>query len=123
MMAQQNTMQRLIATVSLIACTGLAYADPRIVYTRHALNVDIHDLDVTRSADQAVFRARIAHAADQVCGGRPDQGNRYNQAELTLLLPAYQRCRTVAILRAAAAAKVPAQLLTRNDQDKHDQSK
>ncbi len=116
-------MQRLIAIVSLIACTGLAHADPRMVYTRHALNADIHDLDLTRGVDQAVFRARIAHAADQVCGGRPDQGNRYDQAELTLLLPAYERCRRAAILRAAAAAKVPAQLLTRNDQDKHDQVK
>jgi len=120
-MAQQNTMQRLIVTVSLIACTGLAHADPLIVYTRHALNVDIRDLDLTRSADQAVLRARIAHAADQVCGRRPDQGNRYDQAELALLLPAYERCRTAAILRAAAAAKVPA--LTRNDQDKHDEGK
>ena len=118
-MAQQSNMQRFIATASLIVCTGLAYADPHIVYTRHALNVDIHDLDVTRSADQAVFGARIAHAADQVCGGRPDRGNRYDQAELTLLMPAYERCRTAAILRAAAAAKVPAQLLTQNDQDKH----
>ena len=116
-------MQRFIATASLIACTGLAHADPRIVYTRHALNVNIHDLDVTRSADQAVFGARIAHAADQVCGGRPDRGNRYNQAELTLLLPAYERCRTAAIQRAAAAIKAPAQSLTRNDQDKHDQVK
>jgi UrcA family protein len=112
-------MQRLIAAVSLIACAELAHADPRIVYARHALNVDIHDLDLTRGADQAVLRARIAHAADQVCGGRPEQGNRYDKAELALLLPAYERCRSAAIRGAAAAAKTPAQLLTQNDQSEH----
>ncbi|HWX90933.1 MAG TPA: UrcA family protein [Rhizomicrobium sp.] len=115
-------MLRLIATASLIATTsivwaGLARADPYLVYTHHATRVDVHDLDLTRDADLRILKVRIGRAADQVCGDRPDRGNRYNQTELKLLLPAYDRCRTAAIQRAAAAVKVPAQMLAGNDTD------
>lgn len=108
-------MLRLIATASLIAWAGLAQADPYLVYTHHAIRVDVHDLDLTRDADLGILKARIERASEQVCGGRPDQGNLYNQAELKLLLPAYDRCHTAAIQRAAAAMKVPAQMLAGND--------
>lgn len=116
-------MLRLIATASLIAWASLAHADPYLVYTHHVLRVDVHDLDLTRDADLRTLKVRIEYAADQVCGGRPDRGNRYSQAELTLLQPAYDRCRTAAIQRAAATMKVPAQMLAGNDWNEDGQLK
>jgi UrcA family protein len=95
----------LIACV-LTAWAGTAQADPNIVYTRHVLRVEAHGLDLSRDADMRVLDARIAQAADQVCGGRPDRGDRYDEGELKLLLPAYEKCRSEAILRAGASIKV-----------------
>jgi UrcA family protein len=100
---------------ALIAWAGTAQADPKIVYTRHVLQVDVRNLDLTHAADMRVFEARIAQAADRVCGGRPDLGNRYSESELAILLPAYEKCRSEAILRAGAAIKAPAQTLAGND--------
>jgi UrcA family protein len=82
---------------ALTAWTGIAEAGPHIVYTHHTLKLDFHDLDLSRTADQRVLQGRIADAADQVCGGRPDKTNRYNAEELKLLVPAYEKCRTDAI--------------------------
>jgi len=114
-------MFRLISAAPLIPLAlagwaGMAQADPdrpggpRIVYTRHALKVDIHDLDLSREADQRAFQARIADAADAVCGGRPDRGSRYDENERKLLLPAYEKCRSDSIQRMNAAIKPPARL-------------
>jgi UrcA family protein len=75
--------------------------------------VDVHDLDLTRDADMRVLDTRIAQAADRVCGGRPDRGNRYVESELKLLLPAYEKCHSEAIQRASASIKV--QRLAGND--------
>jgi UrcA family protein len=100
---------------ALTAWAGLAQADPNIVYTRHVLRVDVHDLDLTRDADMRVLDIRIAQAADRVCGGRPDRGNRYDESELKLLLPAYEKCHSEAIQRASASIKAPAQTLAGND--------
>src|SRR5689334_16698238 len=83
----------LLATGLLAGSAGMTQADPRLVYTRHSLKIDVRDLDLSRDADQRIFRARIADAANQVCGGRPDRGNRYTQAELKRMLPAYDQCR------------------------------
>jgi len=98
---------------ALTAWAGIAQADPNIVYTRHVLRVDARGLDLARDADMRVLDARIAQAADQVCGGRPDRGARYDEAELKLLLPAYEKCRSEAIQRASASIK--AQRLAGND--------
>ena len=87
---------------ALAAWAGTAQAEPRIAYSRHALKLDLHDLDLSRAADQRVLQGRIADAADQVCGGRPDKTNRYNAEELKLLVPAYEKCRTQAIRHAVA---------------------
>ena len=87
---------------ALTAGAGIAQADPHIVYIHHALKLDLHDLDLSRAADQRVLQSRIADAADQVCGGRPDKTNRYNAEELKLLVPAYEKCRTAAIRHAVA---------------------
>ena len=100
---------------ALIVWAGAAQADPKIVYTRHALQVDVRDLDLARDADMRVFEARIAQAADHVCGGRPDLGNRYSATEVMVLLPAYEKCRSEAILRAGAAIRAPSQALAGND--------
>lgn len=106
-------MPRPIFSAFLIACAltgwpGIAQADPRIVYTRHALTLDIRDLDLTRDADRRVLQARIADAADEVCGGRPDRGNRYTQAEQTRLWPAYEKCRADAVRRVQVSLNLPA---------------
>jgi UrcA family protein len=98
---------RSITSASLILCAlaawaGIAQAGPHIVYAHHALKLDLHDLDLSRAADQRVLQGRIADAADQVCGGRPDKTNRYNAEELKVLVPAYEKCRTNAIGRAVA---------------------
>jgi UrcA family protein len=114
---QETTMLRLIAIASLIGWTGFAHADPHLAYTHHALKVDIHDLDLTRDADLRILKARIARASDQICGGRPDRGNRYSQAELKLLVPAYDQCRTAAIQHAATTMKLPVQVLAGNDRE------
>ena len=89
---------------------GAAQAEPRMVYTRHALKVDLHGLDLSSDAGQRAFQARLADAADEVCGGRPDRGNRYTAEELKRMLPAYDRCRTEAIARANAALRTPMQM-------------
>ena len=112
-------MLRLIATASFIAWAGFAHADPHLVYTHHAIRVDVHDLDLTRDADLRILKTRIERAAEQTCGGRPDRGNRYSQAELTLLLPAYDGCRAAAIQRAAAAMNIPALMLAGNDRNEN----
>jgi UrcA family protein len=82
---------------------GTAQAAAPVVYTRHALKVDLHDLDLSRAADRHVLQGRIADAADQVCGGRPDKSDRYTAEELKLLVPAYEKCRTDAIRHAVTA--------------------
>jgi len=87
---------------ALTAWAGIAQAGPRIVYTHHTLKLDLHDLDLSRTADQRLLQRRIADAADQVCGGRPDKTNRYNADELKLMVPAYEKCRTDAIQHAVA---------------------
>jgi UrcA family protein len=115
-------MFRLVSAAPLIAlvlaaCAGMVQAgphDPRIVYTRHALTVDVHDLNLSRDADRRVFQARIADAADEVCGGRPDRDNRYNESERELLQPAYEKCLSDSIQRTNAAMKASAQLLAGN---------
>lgn len=112
-------MVRLISValiaVSLAGWTGGAKADPRLAYTRHALKLDLQDLDLSRSADRRVLAARIAGAADEVCGGRPDRTSRYTADELKLLLPAYEKCRSDAIQRAEASVTTQAQMLAGND--------
>ena len=56
-------MLRLIATASFIAWAGFAHADPHLVYTHHAIRVDVHDLDLTREADLRILKTRIERAA------------------------------------------------------------
>jgi UrcA family protein len=99
---------------AVTAWAGLAQAAPNIVYTHHVRRVDIHDLDLTRAADVRILETRVAQAAEQVCGGHPDQGNRYDKAELKLLLPAYEKCLGKAIQRTTASIKAPAQTLAGN---------
>ena len=86
---------------------GAAFAEPRMVYTRHTLKVDLHGLDLSSDAGQRAFQARITDAADEVCGGRPDRGNRYTEDELKRMLPAYDQCRADALKRAAASLNLP----------------
>ena len=86
---------------------GAAFAEPRMVYTRHTLKVDLHGLDLSSDAGRRVFQARITDAADEVCGGRPDRGNRYTAEELNRMLPAYDQCRADALQRAAASLNLP----------------
>jgi UrcA family protein len=103
-----------IAFASLIPCLTLGLtlgaaagqSDPRIVYTRHALRVDVRDLDLARPADIETLRGRIDRAADEVCNGRPDKGNRYTPQEQKVLLPAYEKCRSDAVQRALASLPV-----------------
>ena len=61
------------------------------------------------------LRRRVAQAAEEVCGGRPIHGDRYDGSELKLLLPAYEKCRSEAIQRANASMRRPAQTLAVND--------
>jgi UrcA family protein len=89
---------------------GAAQSEPRMVYTRHALKVDLRGLDLSSDTGQRVLQARLADAADEVCGGRPDRGSRYTQEELKRMLPAYDQCRAEAIQRANAYLKVPMQV-------------
>lgn len=98
----------LLAAYIAAGWGGTAQAEPPIAYTRHALRVDVHDLNLTRDADRRVLRARIADAADEVCGGRPDRGNRYTEAELARMLPAYDKCRSDAVQRVWASLNLPA---------------
>ena len=100
-------MYRPIAAASLIfgvltAWASIAQAETRIVFTHHALKLDVHDLDLSKASDQHVLQARIAAAADQVCGGPPDKTNRYTAEELEILVPAFEKCRADAIRRAVA---------------------
>ena len=99
-----------IPCLVLTVWTGIAQADPRIVYTRHALKVDAHGLDLSRDADRRVLQARIADAADKVCQGRPDKSNRYTAEEQKLLLPAYEKCRSDAIQHASVSLAMPMQM-------------
>jgi UrcA family protein len=112
-------MFRLIASASLVAClvpaalaagTGTAQAAPRIIYTRHVLKVDISGLDLSRDADRRALQVRLGDAADEVCGGRPDRGNRYTKDELKQMLPAYDRCRSDAAQKALASINLPTEL-------------
>ena len=89
---------------------GAVLAEPRMVYTRHTLKVDLHGLDLSSDAGQRAFQARITDAADEVCGGRPDRGNRYTAEELKRMLPAYDKCRAEAIQRAQTSLNLPVML-------------
>lgn len=99
----------------LTAWAGLAQAAPHIVYTHHVGQVDIHDLDLTRAADVRILETRVAQAAEQVCGGRPNHGKGYDESELKLLVPAYEKCHSEAIQRAATSMRAPHQMLAGND--------
>jgi len=90
-----------------IAAGWPAFGESRMVYTRHTLKVDLRGLDLSSDAGQRAFQARIADAADEVCGGRPDRGNRYTADELKRMLPAYDQCRADALKRAAASLNLP----------------
>ena len=87
-----------------------AQAEPRMSYTRHTLKVNLRDLPLSPDARQRALEARIADAADEVCGGHPDRGNRYTQEELKRMLPAYGKCRAEAMQRAQASLNLPAML-------------
>jgi UrcA family protein len=102
------TLACLIPCLTLGLTLGAAagQAAPRIVYTHHALRVNVRDLDLTRPADVETLRGRIDTAADEVCNGRPDQGNRYSPEEQKVLLPAYEKCRADAVQRALASLAV-----------------
>ena len=105
-------MLRPIALTSGILAAVLlagwpAQAEPRMSYTRHTLKVNLRDLPLSRDARQRALEARIADAADEVCGGHPDRGNRYTREELKRMLPAYDKCRAEAIQRAQASLNVP----------------
>jgi len=98
----------ILAAALFAGSAGQAQAEPRMVYTRHTLKVDLRDLDLSRDAGQRALQARIADAADEVCGGHPDRGNRYTQEELKRMLPAYDKCRAEALQRMQASWDVPA---------------
>jgi UrcA family protein len=100
----------LLAAALLAGSAGMAQAEPRMVYTRHTLIVDLRDLDLSRDAGRRALQARIAEAANEVCGGRPDRDNRYTQKELKRMLPAYDKCRAEAMQRMQASWNVPAKL-------------
>ena len=101
---------RILAAALLAGWAGLAQAEPRMAYTRHTLKVNLRDLDLSRDAGQRALQARIADAADEVCGGHPDRGNRYTREELERMLPAYDKCRAEAMQRAQTSLNVPAML-------------
>jgi len=101
---------RILAAALLAGWAGLAQAEPRMAYTRHTLKVNLRDLALSRDAGQRALQARIADAADKVCGGHPDRGNRYTQEELKRMLPAYDKCRAEAIQRAQASLNLPVML-------------
>jgi UrcA family protein len=100
----------ILAAALLAGWAGLAQAEPRMLYTRHTLKVNLRDLALSRDAGRRALQARIADAADEVCGGRPDRGNRYTQEELKRMLPAYDKCRAEAIQRVQVSLNVPAML-------------
>jgi UrcA family protein len=103
----------ILAAALLAGWAGLAQAEPRMVYTRHTLKVNLGDLALSGDAGQRALQARIADAADKVCGGHPDRGNRYTQEELKRMLPAYDKCRTDAIRRVQASLNLPVMLAQR----------
>lgn len=113
----------VVASSLLFGGTGWAgacQAEPRAVYTYHALTVDVRDLDLGREAGRRVFWNRVAKAADDVCGGRPDRDNRYEVSEQKRLLPAFEKCRNAAVQRVGSAFNVliraPAPKLVENDE-------
>jgi len=99
----------------LTAWAGLAQAAPHIVYTRHVRQVDVHDLDLRRAADMRILETRVAQAAEQVCGGRPNRDHGYDESEVKLLMPAYEKCRSETIRRANVSLGAPRQTLAGND--------
>ncbi|HWY66349.1 MAG TPA: UrcA family protein [Rhizomicrobium sp.] len=92
----------------LTASAGMVQAEPRIVYTRHVLKLDVRDLDLTRPADVQALRTRIEDAADKVCIGRPDKDRHYSSEEQAVLLQAYEKCRADAVQHALASLPAPA---------------
>ena len=97
----------IIGLLAAGIAAGSAFAEPRMVYTRHNLKVDLRGLDLGSDAGQRVLQTRIADAADEVCGGRPDRGNRYTAEELRRMLPAYDHCRAETLQRVAASLNLP----------------
>ena len=88
----------LIAAAAILFSTiAIAQAEPRLTYTRHSLAIRISDLDLTQPADRQKLHERIQDAADEVCGGRPDKGDRYTAEERKVLLPAYEKCHANAV--------------------------
>ena len=114
----------VVASSLLFAGTGWAgtrQAEPRVVYTHHALKVEVGDLDLGRDTDRRAFWNRIAKVADEVCGGRPDRiNNYYGPTELKRLVPAFEKCRNEAIQRVDSEINVlirtPAPTLVENDE-------
>ena len=97
----------ILAAALLAGWAGPAQAEPRMSYTRHTLKVNLCDLPLSRDARQRALEARIADAAEEVCGGHPDRGNRYIQEELKRMLPAFDKCRAEAMQRAQASLNIP----------------
>jgi len=103
------TLTSGILAAALLA-GGTAQAEPRLAYTRHTLKVNLRDLALSRDAGRRALQARIADAANEVCGGRPDRDNRYTQEELKRMMPAYDKCRAETMQRMQASWNVPAKL-------------
>ncbi len=92
---------------AVLLAGGLAQAEPRMTYTRHALKINLSDLDLGSDAGQRLLQVRIADAADEVCGGRPDRDNRYTKEELQRMLPAYDKCHADAMRQALTSLHLP----------------
>jgi len=102
-------LSHLISAAAVISTTiGAAQAEPRLTYTRHSLVIRVSDLDVRQPADRQKLHVRIQDAADEVCGGRPDKGDRYTAEERKVLMPAYEKCHAGAIQHMLAQLNFPA---------------
>ena len=72
------------------------------------LVIRVGDLDLTQPAGRQKLHKRIQDSADEVCGGRPDKGDRYTAEERKVLMPAYEKCHASAVQHSLAQLNLSA---------------
>lgn len=90
-------LRLLTLSAANAAILGTAQALPHLVHAHEAMAVRYDDLHLSTDAGARVFMTRIEPAVEAVCGGKPSRNGAYSAQQLTILTPAYDKCRQDAI--------------------------
>lgn len=93
-----------IVVSAAIAASGLS--QPALAGVERQVRVEYQDLDLSQPRDADLMLARLTHAANRVCGGRPNADPNYRHAR-TQVRAAFEACVSEALSTAVARLDSP----------------